>query len=98
MQQEQDSPKPSFDAGSLNLPETAYQQSPASATSEKDRTLDESLNDLILSARKTGWSECMNEVTKLMMEIARMDNPKQMLAALVKGCDAISKQGTQLNA
>ena len=99
---EPDSPKPFFEDGSPKAPETTIlPSSQLSPNSEKAPTPDDDttqLEALVLSARKTGWAECLNEVTKLMVIVARLDDPRSMMKVLVHGLDDISKQGASLHA
>ena len=103
MPQEPDSPKLSSDAGSPKAPETTIPSvSPPSPTYEKALTPDEerdrrSVEELVLSARKTGWAECINEVTKLLVKVARMDDHRLIFKRLVTGLDAVAKQGNTLS-
>lgn len=59
---------------------------------------DTMLEQLVLSAKKTGYAEAVNEVTKLMVAVACMDNKDAILKALAKGIDEIHKKGLNLHA
>lgn len=59
---------------------------------------DTMLEQLILSAKKTGYAEAMNEVTKLLVVVACMDNKDVILKALARGVDEIHKKGFSLHA
>lgn len=56
-------------------------------------TIDASLDQLIMSARKVGYTEAVSEVTHLMMEVARLDDKDQILKRLARGMDAIAMKG-----
>lgn len=61
-------------------------------------TTDTLLEQLVLSAKKTGYAEAINEVTTLLVAVACMDNKDVILKALAKGIDAIAKKGHTLHA
>jgi hypothetical protein len=58
-----------------------------------DARVEQSLQELILSARKTGFAEAVAEVTNLLVTIGHMDNAHEVFIALAKGIDAISRKG-----
>lgn len=63
------------------------------ATAKTQDPIDASLDQLIQSARKVGYTEAVSEVTHLMLEVARLDDKDQILKRLAKGMDAISMKG-----
>lgn len=54
---------------------------------------DRALEQLILSARASGFASALAEVTSLLVTLAHMENSREVFTALAKGLDAISKKG-----
>lgn len=93
MPQEHVSPKPSFVDGSPNPPESNPPQSQLSATSETAPTLEPEIEELITSARKTGYAEAIADVTGILVEVARLKDAQDILITLARRFDALSKKG-----
>lgn len=63
------------------------------ATAKTQDPIDASLDQLIQSARRVGYTEAVSNMTHLMMEVARLDDKDAILKAMAKGMDKINAKG-----